>query len=547
MENIKVAIYARFSSDNQNPKSITDQYRKCEELIANEFGEATEIFYYKDEAISGTNNNRPGYQTMIADGVEGKFEVLVIDDLSRLSRDTLESQRFLKQFRFHGIRIIAAADGIDTNHEGYKLHAGLKALINEEYIDALSKKTYRGMEGRALEGKHCGGRTYGYDVVSLGEDAGSILKINSEHAKWVKQIFEWYADGYSPRWIAATLNDQGVPSPRKGKKVAGKWCQNAIYGHTKRGTGMLNCETYIGRVVWNKRKWIKTPEGKRVPRNNPESIWKVQDHPDLKIVDDILWQRVKNRQKKIHDKSKKVREALHQNAQIGSGPKYLLSGMMCCGECGANYVIVNRLEYGCSTYRNRGGSACSNNLRVRRDLIESRIFASLKNYLFTPTHLTTFEQVVKKTLKEAIKAKQSLNNSDEHRLKDIEKQIENLINAIKIGIVTPSVQDELKILEQQKAAFAKRVNIQWQEIDHIHTVMPDIKKSFVDILNNERPVPQEHVAKLRNRLQMILGQSIRMKPKENKSGLDAEIQSRYVGLLKLSGLSEDKLNLVVYG
>lgn len=546
MESMKVAIYARFSSDNQNPKSIADQNRKCEERIVAEFGDTTEILYYKDEAISGTNNNRPSYQAMIADGVDGKFNLLVIDDLSRLSRDTLESHRILKLFHFHRIRIIAVADGIDTNNEGFKLQIGLKALINEEFIDALSKKTYRGMEGRAIEGKHCGGRTYGYDVVSLGEDAGSVLKINPEHAKWVQQIFEWYADGYSPRWIAATLNDMGVPSPRKGKKVPGKWCQNAIYGHVKRATGMLNCETYIGRVIWNKRKWLKTPDGKRVPRNNPESAWKVQDRPDLRIIDDILWHRVKNRQKKIHDKSKNIREALGKDAQTGPGPKYLFSGMMACGECGASYVVVNRNEYGCSTYRNRGSAACSNDLRVRRDLLESRIFSSFKEFLFTPTHLTTFEQVVKKTMKEAIKAKQSLNDCDEQRLKAVEKQIENLINAIKMGIVTSSVQEELKTLEQQKTEYAKRVNVEWQEIDQIHAVMPEIKKSFTDILNSEKPVPQEHVAKLRSRLQMILGQSIRLSPQKAQNSLKAEIQGRYSGLLKLSGLSDDKLNVVVY-
>ena len=544
---MKVAIYARFSSDNQNPKSIADQYRKCEERIVAEFGDTTEILYYKDEAISGTNNNRPEYLSMRQDGKEKKFNTLFVDDLSRLSRDTIESHSILKEFAYLGIRIISVADGIDTSHEGYKLHAGLKALINEEFIDALSKKTYRGMEGRAIEGKHCGGRTYGYDVVSLGEDAGSVLKINPEHAKWVQQIFEWYADGYSPRWIAATLNDMGVPSPRKGKKVPGKWCQNAIYGHVKRGTGMLNCETYIGRVIWNKRKYLKTPDGRRVPRNNPESAWKIQDQPDLRIIDDILSHRVKNRQKKIHDKSKNIREALGKDVPTGPGPKYLFSGMMACGECGASYVVVNRNEYGCSTYRNRGAAACSNDLRVRRDLIESRIFSSFKEFLFTPTHLTTFEEVVKKTMKDAIKAKQSLNDTDEGRLKDIEKQIENLINAIKMGIVTPSVQEELKTLEQQKAEYAKRINIEWHEIDQIHAVMPAIQKSFTDILNSEKPVPQEHVAKLRSRIEMILGQTITLKPKEDNSGLNAEILSRCSGLLKLSGLSDDKLNVVAGG
>ena len=88
-------------------------------------------------------------------------------------------------------------------------------------------------------------------------------------------------------------------------------------------------------------------------------------------------------------------------------------------------------------------------------------------------------------MKEAIKAKQSLNDSDEQRLNEAKKQIENLINAIKMGIVTPSVQGELRDLEQKKIEYAKRVNIEWQEIGQIHAVMPEIKKSFTDILNSE--------------------------------------------------------------
>ncbi len=543
MENT-VAINARFSSDNQNPKSIDDQYRKCEEQITSVFGTTTEILYYKDEAISGSNSNRPDYQRMIRDGIDQKFNTLVIDDLSRLSRDTLESHRILKDFKFHGIRIIAGADGIDTANEGYKLQAGIKALINEEYIDALAKKTFRGLEGRAIEGKHCGGRTYGYDSISLGEDQGSILQTNPEQAEWVRQIFEWYADGHSPRWIAATLNEKGVQPPRTGKKIKNKWSANAIYGDLKRQIGMLNCQTYIGRVIWNKRKWLKTPDGRRVPRLNPESEWQINERPDLRIIDDKLWKRVKNRQKAIREKSGNIRQALHKNARTGRGPKYLLSGLMTCGECGANYIVVNQNDYGCSTYRNRGKAACSNDLRVRRDLIESRIFSSFKDFLFTPEHLTTFEKEVKRAMANALKAKQALNNGDEDRLKQIDKEIGNLLNAIKMGIINPTVQGELNALEQEKAKYEQRVSVEVQEIDQIHAVMPAIKQSFIDILNCEKPVPVAHVAKLRSRIQMILGQNIKISPKQGNKGLIAEVQSQYSGLLKLSGLSSDKLNLV---
>lgn len=60
---------------------------------------------------------------------------------------------------------------------------------------------------------------YAYDIIQLGENQGSALKVNQEQAKWVKQIFEWYADGHSPRWIVSTLNEIGVEPPRAGKKI----------------------------------------------------------------------------------------------------------------------------------------------------------------------------------------------------------------------------------------------------------------------------------------------------------------------------------------
>lgn len=365
-----IAIYARFSSDNQNPKSITDQFRKCEEKIRSIFGKDIEAMIFSDEAISGSRIDRPDYQRMIEAGSKGVFNVLVVDDLSRLSRDNLEASRLLKVFVFHGIRIIAVADGIDTDNEGYKLQAGIKALINEEYIDALSKKTFRGLEGRAIGGKHCGGHVFGYDIVKLGDDEGSVLRVNEDQAKWVQQIFEWYADGHSPRWIAATLNEQGVEPPRTGKKIKNKWAANAIYGDIKRQTGMLNRQTYIGRVIWNKRKWLKTPDGRRIPRLNPESEWQINDQPDLRIVPDALWKRVKMRQKAVSEKSKNIRTAIHQNARSGRGPKYFLSGLLTCGSCGANYIMVNKHEYGCSTYRNRGAAACHNALRVKRERLK---------------------------------------------------------------------------------------------------------------------------------------------------------------------------------
>ncbi len=222
----------------------------------------------------------------------------------------------------------------------------------------------------------------------------------------------------------------------------------------------------------------------------------------------------------------------------------MLSGLLTCGECGANYIMVNKKEYGCSTYRNRGKAACKNDLRVRRELIEGRVFSSFKDYLFTPEHLTTFRKEVKRALTEALQQKLALNSGDEDKIKRIDKEIENLMTALKMGIVTSTVQAELKALEAEKVKYEQRVRVEVQEIDQIHSVIPEIEQSFIDILNCRKPLPVGNVAKLRSRIQMILGKNIKVLPRQDGKGLMAEIESQYKGLMKLSGLSDDKLNLV---
>src|ERR1700758_1042803 len=96
------------------------------------------------------------------------------------------------------------------------------------------------------------------------------------------------------RWhrIAKRLNAEGVLGP-SGKA----WGPSTIHGNRQRGTGILNNELYIGRLVWNRLRYVKDPEtGRRVSRLNPESGWIVQNVNGLRIVDPSLWERVKARQ-----------------------------------------------------------------------------------------------------------------------------------------------------------------------------------------------------------------------------------------------------------
>ena len=215
----------------------------------------------------------------------------VAEALDRLSRDQEDIAHIFKRMSFAGVRIVTLSEG-----EINELHIGLKGTMGALFLKDLADKTRRGLRGRVEAGKSGGGNSYGYDVVrGLGPDGLPVTgerKINAQQAAIVRRIFKEYAAGKSPHAIAKSLNAEGVPGP-SGRA----WGPSTIHGNRERGTGILNNELYIGRLVWNRLRYVKDPEtGKRVSRPNPDSEWIVQDVAELRIIDQALWERVKARQ-----------------------------------------------------------------------------------------------------------------------------------------------------------------------------------------------------------------------------------------------------------
>ena len=155
------------------------------------------------------------------------------------------------------------------------------------------------------------------------------MEIGRVCSQSVRRVFREFADGASPRAIARRLNREGIPGPsgRPGMDTT-------IRGHARRGTGLINNELYIGRLVWNRRRYVKNPEtGKRVSRINPPEEWIAAGVPELRIVDDDLWQTVKDRQGEITEQYATVIEATQSaraNRLNGAHrPRYyLLSGLL---------------------------------------------------------------------------------------------------------------------------------------------------------------------------------------------------------------------------
>ena len=180
----------------------------------------------------------------------------------------------------------------------------------------------------------------------------------------VKAIFRDFAAGLSPRAIARKLNQKAIPGP-SGRP----WRDTTIRGHFGRGTGILNNELYIGRLVWNRLTYLKDPKsGRRRSRHNPPEKWIVQDVPALRIVDDDLWQAVKTRQGSIRA-SDRVANARATRFWERRRSRHLLSGLVRCQECGSRYAAVGRDYLACSAAR--GSGTCSNRQSIRRAALEA--------------------------------------------------------------------------------------------------------------------------------------------------------------------------------
>jgi len=375
----RAAIYARYSSENQRDASIEDQVRQCRARIDQEGWQKAEI--YSDHAISGATTLRPGYQKMLEDARAGRFEILVAEALDRLSRDQENIAGLFKQLSFAGVRLITLSEG-----EIGELHVGLKGTMNALYLKDLAHKTRRGLEGRIRQGKSGGGRCFGYDIVHSVDRASEPVhgerRINQIEAVVVRRIFEEFAKGHSPRAIAGTLNKEAFSGP-----ASKTWGASTIYGNWRRGTGILNNELYIGRLVWNRQQFVKDPHtGRRQARLNPETKWIVESVPHLRIIDDRLWDLVKERQRA--SRSVVLTPDKGIRSERARRPRYLLSGLLKCGACGGGFSKVSQSHYGCSTARNKG--TCRNLLTVRRDALEAKVLDGLRHQLMQPEMVRTF-------------------------------------------------------------------------------------------------------------------------------------------------------------
>ncbi len=483
---MKAALYGRYSTDRQSESSVDDQFRVCADRCLKEGFEV--IARYEDQGISGAAiGNRPGFIAMLQAALAGQFDVLVVMDLSRLSRSQGDMSKTIDRLVARGVRVIGVQDGYDSARKGHKLQAGLSGIIGEAFRDMIGERTYSALESRALQGKPAGGKRYGY---------------GTSEAEVVVQIFTWYADGMSPTWIAAELNRRGVASPgsswQRSTRRRGGWHPSAIAGDPKRGVGLLNNERYIGRTTWNRSKWIKDPDsGKRRCIARPKTQWITTTNEADRIVPDALWQRVKVRQ---GVRTQEVGERISRGLKRSGGRKgrYLFSGLIKCECCGSGFVMTNATSYGCSGFVN--GRTCTNNLRVRRDVLEDRLLAGIRGELLSDSAIARFKARLRARLK------QPVTDPTAQRRQQLQGEVDRICDAIGQGLLSPTLGKRLQAAEAELGAMPSPVT-KVIKADDVLRVLPDAVQRFRRMaakLGDASIEPEKARAELRKLLGPIL-------------------------------------------
>ncbi len=431
----RAALYARYSSDNQRDASIEDQLRLCRDRATKEGWEIVDS--YSDRSISGASLIRPGIQALMEDAQTGQFEVVIAESIDRISRDQEDIAGVYKRLSFAGISIVTLSEG-DIS----ELHIGLKGTMSALFLKDLADKTRRGLRGRVEAGKSGGGNSYGYEVVRrLKEDgtpATGERAINEMEAEIVRRIFKDYVSGASPRSIAHALNSEGVVGPR-----GSGWSASTIHGNSHRGTGILNNELYIGRLVWNRLKYIKNPaNGRRVSRPNPESEWVIVEAPELRILEQDMWEAAKTRQLKSA-----LPKSGNRGAHLGKARRaqHLLSGLITCGSCRGGMSMISKTHVGCSAARNKG--TCENRKSIARAEVEKRVLGALQKQLMDPELFAVFcDEFVSETnrIRAAARASADVKRQE---LAKVGKALDRLVQALIDGTPALAVKDKMAELE----------------------------------------------------------------------------------------------------
>lgn len=470
---MKIAAYARVSTEKE---SQVESFEKQIEFF-NEFTKKNNYELYKlyaDEGISGKQiKHRKQFQQMMKDAKSKNFDKVVVKDVSRFARNTVDLLQSIRELKSYGIEVDFLNNGEIMEGGSEFILTILGAMAQQESAN-MSKRVKFGKDITAKKGR-VPNIVFGYDKIP---DERYTLKINEEEAKIVKEIFESYVyKGIGTTKIAWDLNDRGI----RTKKTKSKWVQTSI-------VRMLKNPIYIGRVTNKKSEVTDFITGTR--KDLPEEEWITVERPEMRIISDELFNRAqgilaqRSKEFKLNNKREKT--------------EYVFSTLIYCKHCGYSFRRIRRkytedgkeyIRWVCSGRNSMGINHCPNTTVIDEEELINAIKEYLKSII---SNKKNFMKAVEKEFEKITKLRENNERSEENLLKEIERATvkkqkymemfqNEVINIQELKKYTNPLNEDIARLERE----LKLITSQIKEKDVLEKELSKTISTVDDILNNK--------------------------------------------------------------
>ena len=470
---MKIAAYCRVSTEKE---AQIDSLEKQIEFF-NEFTKKNGYELYKlyaDEGISGKQiKHRKQFQQMMQDAKLKKFEKVVVKDVSRFARNTVDLLQSVRELKSYGVQVDFLNNGEVMEGGSEFILTILGAMAQQESAN-MSKRVKFGKDITAKKGR-VPNLVFGYDKIP---DERYTLKINEEESKIVKEIFESYVyKGIGTTKIAWNLNDRGI----RTKKTKSKWVQTSI-------VRMLKNPIYTGRVTNKKSEVTDFITGTR--KELPEEEWIIVEKPEMRIISDELFNRAqelleqRSNEFKLNNKREKT--------------EYVFSTLIYCKHCGYSFRRIKRkytadgpeyIRWVCSGRNSMGVNHCPNTTVIDEEELLNAIKIYLKSII---KNKKDFMKAVEKEFEKITKLRENNERSEESLLKEIEKvtvkkqkymeMFQNeIINIQELKKYTNPLNEDIARLERE----LKLITSEIKEKDVLQKELNKTIKTVDDILNNQ--------------------------------------------------------------
>jgi site-specific DNA recombinase len=470
---LRAASYGRYSSDLQNPKSAAEQH-KLLRRYAEQKGYKIVAEYSDEEKTGKTMFHRTGLIDLMRAAMRREFDVVLVEQLDRLSRDQEDMHGIAKRLKHNHIVIDTINGGVQKS-----IDIGVRGLLAQMWLEDHGNRIRGRMSVLVQQGRAAGGLTYGYRTIpgKPGE-----WEIDAEQAEIIRRIFREYIAGVSPRAIAKRLNLDNVPSP-----TGGQWTDHNLLG-SQTARGVLRNEIYIGHRIWNRvARWTDADTGKVRKELRPESEWHRASVPHLRIIDDQTWQAAQA----VAD-ARAVQRFGPAGKVIGRRPfiarsPHLLAGILRCGVCGSPM----RITHGDAGYAPRVSCAvakaptkdtiCEHRRTYGIGRLQALIMDALDEAFANPEAIARAVQVYHDQFAKRDRERRADFDGARKRLANIEAAKLRLVDALEKGsIAVDVIVQRLNALEAERAGLAERVRLGNGDPANLTILHPKARERFIE-------------------------------------------------------------------